>query len=112
MLKLNSKTKVYIIFFIFILYAIVTLNLFSHKFFRNIWGIKAIQPYSKVELLKLFTYNDKNLYNGTENCLINNTDEKLCIYQFLAPKKVKDKKRILLGVKKMEVMSFLMILPI
>ena len=43
------------------------------------------------------TLNDKALYEGAKICLEKNPDEELCIYQFLCPKEVKGKTRILLG---------------
>ena len=42
------------------------------------------------------TLNDKALYEVAKICLEKNPDEELCIYQFLCPKEVKGKTRILL----------------
>ena len=50
-------------------------------------------------MLKLMTYNNKALYEGAEKCLEKNPDEELCLYQFLCPKKVIGKKRVLIGEK-------------
>ena len=52
---------------------------------------------SKVDLLKILTNNDKTLYNGPQNCLENNRNDIKCVYQFLCPKKVIGKTRILMG---------------
>ena len=45
------------------------------------------------------TYNNKESYEGTEKCLVKNPDEELCLYQFLCPKEVVGKNRILMGKK-------------
>ena len=52
---------------------------------------------SKIEQLKILTNNDKNLYDGAKKCLERNPDEQLCFYQFLCPKEVVGRKRILIG---------------
>ena len=50
-------------------------------------------------MLKLMTYNNKALYEGAKKCLEKNPDEELCLYQFLCPKEVIGKKRVLIGKK-------------
>ena len=52
---------------------------------------------SKIEQLKILTNNDKNLYDGAKKCLERNPDEQLCFYQFLCPKEVVGRNRILMG---------------
>ena len=47
--------------------------------------------------MKYLTNNDKTFYEGAKNCLEKDPDEQLCIYQFLCPKEVINKKRILIG---------------
>ena len=64
---------------------------------RNRKKFKIKKTKSNIEQLKLLTNNDKNLYEGAEKCLLNNPDEELCIYQFLCPKEVKNKTRVLIG---------------
>ena len=56
--------------------------------------------FSKIDLLKLITNNNKKLYDGAKKCLIKNSHEEFCLYQFLCPKEVKGKTRILIGEKK------------
>ena len=46
------------------------------------------------------TNYNKTLYEGAEKCLENSSDEQLCLYQFLCPKKVIDRNRVLMGEKK------------
>ena len=54
---------------------------------------------SNIEKLKLLTNNDKTLYEGAEKCLVNNPDEEKCIYQFLCPKEVVNKTKVLMGYR-------------
>ena len=51
----------------------------------------------KLTELKSLTNNDKTLYEGAQNCLEKDPDEQLCLYQFICPKEVVNKKRILMG---------------
>ena len=51
----------------------------------------------KIKKLKNLTNNDKALYKGAKKCLEKDPDEQLCIYQFICPKEVINKKRILIG---------------
>ena len=53
----------------------------------------------KIKMLKLLTNNDENEYKGILDCLLNDPDDKYCIYHLIAPKQVLGKHRILLGVK-------------
>ena len=55
--------------------------------------------YQKIRLLKILTNNDESEYKGIQECLLNDPDEKLCIYHLILPKAVVGKKRILLGEK-------------
>lgn len=59
---------------------------------------KAIKQYDYAQKLKILmtNYNDLN-YEGIRKCLLNKTNDDLCIYQFLCPKKVKGKQRVLIG---------------
>jgi len=50
-------------------------------------------------LLNLLTNNDKGLYKFVKKCLESNPDEELCIYQFLCPKDVVGKTKVLIGPK-------------
>ena len=56
--------------------------------------------YDKIKLLKLITNNNIFEYEGVKNCLLNDPDNKYCIYHLISPKKVIGKKRILIGDKK------------
>ena len=49
--------------------------------------------------LKIMTNYAELKYKGIKKCLFNQTDEDMCIYRFLCPKKVKGKKRVLIGKK-------------
>ena len=87
--------------FIIILYTIFIISITSfinHKInssnFEKLFKIKI-----KLEKLKFFTNTDKALYERVENCLIKDPDVELCIYQFICPKEVINKKRILIGYK-------------
>ena len=53
----------------------------------------------KIKYLKILTNNNQNEYRGIQECLLNNPDEKFCIYHLILPKEVVGKKRILLGRK-------------
>ena len=61
---------------------------------------KKFKKFSDKELLQLLTYNNPSLYNGIERCLGNNSDEEMCFYQYICPKEVTGKKRVLIGNKK------------
>ena len=54
----------------------------------------------KIKLIRMFTNNNKYLYEKYEKCLGDDRDNLKCIYHFLAPKKVVGKERILIGEKK------------
>ena len=97
-----KKSIIIICFLIFILYTILIIYV---SYLANNKKITIIHnqnsdSLSNLELLRLFTLNDKKLYEGAETCLIKNPDEEMCIYQFLCPKEVKGKTRIMLGNKK------------
>ena len=53
----------------------------------------------KIRLLKILTNNDVNEYKGMLECLLNDFDNKHCIYHLILPKQVVGKNRILLGKK-------------
>ena len=53
----------------------------------------------KIRMLKMLTNNDESEYKQILECLINDPDDKLCIYHLISPKKVQGKDRILLGSK-------------
>lgn len=53
----------------------------------------------KVRILKILTNNDEIEYKGMLECLLNDPDEKYCIYHLISPKQVLGKHRILLGGK-------------
>ena len=55
---------------------------------------------SKIEQLKILTNNNQTLIAGPKKCLMNNPDEEKCIYQFLCPKQIVGKNRILFGIRK------------
>ena len=96
----NRCISIFIKFISFSLYSIfiiyVSFNIFSQKGSKK---FKIKKKLSTIDKLKLLTYNDKSEYEGAKNCLENNPDQQMCIYQFICPKEVKGKKRILLGDK-------------
>ena len=53
----------------------------------------------KIKYLKIITNNNEKEYKGIQECLLNDPDQKFCIYHLLLPKQVIGKKRILLGEK-------------
>jgi hypothetical protein len=55
---------------------------------------------SKIDQLKNLTKNNQTLIEHVEKCIMNNPDEEKCLYQFLCPKEVVGKKRVLFGTKK------------
>ena len=97
---IKIKSKKIICFIIFILYVIFMISL---AFFiirkKHIKKNKIKKRNSNVEKLKLLTNNDKTLYEGAEKCLVNNPDEEKCIYQFLCPKEVVNKTKVLMGYR-------------
>lgn len=106
--KKSSKSKkktliIYIVIFfiIFIVYtffvAYITSFIIGKKTSNS---SKGVNTYLNIELLKSMVNKDESLYKGTKICLEKNPDEELCLYQFLCPKEVKGKTRILLGEKK------------
>lgn len=54
----------------------------------------------KLKFLKIITNNNHLIYNGVQNCLLNNGDNQYCIYHLISPKKVIGKKRIIIGDKR------------
>ena len=95
----NVKKKIFkiIYFIIFLFYTIFVAYIGSFIFRKKTTNdSESKNTYSNIELLKLMTLNDKALYEGAKICLEKNPDEELCIYQFLCPKEVKGKTRILL----------------
>jgi hypothetical protein len=54
----------------------------------------------KLKMLRLFTNNNYIKYKGVEKCLLYESDNQLCIYHLIAPKKVIGKERILIGEKR------------
>ena len=53
----------------------------------------------KLKYLRILTNNNENEYKGIQECLLNDPDEKFCIYHLLLTKEVVGKQRILLGKK-------------
>ena len=109
---LVNKTKIIIYLIIFFFYTIfiilITFFLLKKKYSSNSITTKYLSNSiktkyefneSKIEILKLMTFNNKTLYEGAERCLTINPDEELCFYQFLCPKEVIGKKRVLIGEK-------------
>lgn len=55
--------------------------------------------YDKIRLLKILTNNDVREYKGMMECLLNDPDEKFCIYHLISTKLIIGKNHILLGEK-------------
>jgi hypothetical protein len=54
---------------------------------------------NRINLLKIITNNNPCIYKHMEDCLLNDPDKFFCFYQYINPKKVIGKNRILLGEK-------------
>jgi len=53
----------------------------------------------KIKYLRLLTNNDEKSYKGIQECLLNDPDQKFCIYHLILPKEVIGKQKTLLGEK-------------
>jgi len=100
-LSKNKKICVLFYFIIFLLIGIIILFTFptlnTKQIFQN---NKNLKSNSFITYLKSLTNKDLFLYKGVKNCLFKDPDKELCIYQFLCPKEVRGKKRVLIGEKK------------
>jgi len=95
----NQKIKKIIYLFFFLtFYTMILIYFLSNKTIKN--DSQKFKKFSDIELLKLLTYNNPSIYNGIERCLRNNSDDEMCFYQYICPKVVKGKKRVLIGDKK------------
>ena len=94
----NKKKLIIYLFFFFTFYTIFQIFFLSNK--ETKIDSKNLNKFSDIELLKLLTNNNPNIYKGIERCLGKNPDEEMCIYPYICPKEVKGKKRVLLGNKK------------
>ena len=99
--KVGSKNKRKIICYSFILllytFMIVCITSFINKKGNSSGSIKTENIETKIEKLKYLTNNDKTSYEGAKKCLEKDPDEQLCIYQFICPKEVINKNKILMG---------------
>lgn len=75
------------------------LNQNKHKVEKNQKVLVKDIISEKIKYLKILTNNNENEYKGIQECLLNNPDQKFCIYHLILPKEVVGKKRILLGEK-------------
>ena len=87
----NVKIKSIIILIIFVTTIIIVIYFVVKKL------SKLYKSYKRK--IKILSNNYKDLYEIVQKCLVNNPDEQLCIYQFLFPKEVRGKKRVLVGEK-------------
>ena len=94
-----KKKKIFLLFFIIFIFSLYKLEksknyAFSSLFIKN----NNIKKHSHIiSKLKQIINDTSPLYDDIQKCLIRDPDAELCIYQFLCPKQVKGKKRILLG---------------
>jgi hypothetical protein len=96
--------QIIILFLIFLIFFYQSENIFLNKHNKQ----KAEEKpknirdtiSEKIKYLKILTNNNEKEYKGIQECLLNNPEEKFCIYHLILPKEVFDKKRILLGEKK------------
>ena len=86
-----------VFYFIILILFIITILYMRHMRHYLIKKYKECKTYS--EKLKIMTNYDELKYEGIKKCLFNQTDEDMCIYRFLCPKKVKGKNRVLIGKK-------------
>ena len=93
---LQVANIILLILIIFFLYKKEVKDIFNKTKISN---TNPLSTDEKIKFLKLLTNNDENGYKGIEKCLLNNPDDKLCIYHLIAPKEVIGKKKILVGGK-------------
>ena len=95
----KNKRKIICFSFVLILYTLIVIYItsFMIKKGNSSWSTEIKNIENKIKILKYLTNNDKTFYEGAKNCLEKDPDEQLCIYQFLCPKEVINKKRILIG---------------
>ena len=95
----KNKRKIICFSFVLILYTLIVIytTSFMIKKGNSSRATEINNIENKIKILKYLTNNDKTFYEGAKNCLEKDPDEQLCIYQFLCPKEVINKKRILIG---------------
>ena len=96
----KNKSKIICYSFILLLYTFMIICITSFiclTYFVNKKGNLSETIETKIKILKYLTNNDKAFYEGVKNCLEKDPDEQLCLYQFICPKEVINKKRILMG---------------
>ena len=100
----DKRNKIFLLIFliIFIFFKTSIINILS-TFICKKENSKCINNIKNepniISKLKMLLNETNSLYNCVEKCLTRDPDEELCIYQFLCPKEVKGKKRILVGEK-------------
>ena len=91
-----------------IIFYLIKNNIFNKPKKQGIKEIKEIKEITKInrnttlekiKYLKIITNNNEKEYKGIQECLLNDPDQKFCIYHLILPKEVVGKKRILLGAK-------------
>ena len=95
-MNFSIKQLVYLFIF-FLFYTIFLIYIITFKSTRK--ASNKMYTFSAIELLRLLTNNNPDVYIGIEDCLRNDQDEKMCIYKYINPKIVKGKKKVMIGTK-------------
>jgi hypothetical protein len=83
----------------FILILLIFLYISQYIFSKENQKNKKINILEKIKYLRMLTNNNEKHYKGIQECLLNDPDQKYCIYHLILPKEVIGKNRILLGEK-------------
>ena len=105
----NLYLKLLIVVLIILFFIFKSINYYLKKFLftqneiltlENEILLKNFNISDKINLLKIIYNNNKEYYQGVENCLLNDPDIQFCIYHLLIPKQVIGKEKILIGGKR------------
>ena len=96
---LKKKIGLFFYCITLILFILFIITILYMRHMRHFLIKKYKECNSYAEKLKIMTNYNELRYEGIKKCLFNQTDEDMCIYHFLCPKKVKGKKRVLIGKK-------------
>ena len=96
---IKGKLLIYSFIFLFYTFFIISITYLILKKKNSATTEKLLKNTIKTEILKFLTNNDNELFTRVENCLEKDPDEELCLYQFLCPKEVINKTRVLMGYK-------------
>ena len=89
---LKKKIGLFFYCITLILFILFIITILYMRHMRHFLIKKYKECNSYAEKLKIMTNYNELRYEGIKKCLFNQTDEDMCIYHFLCPKKVKGKK--------------------